>query len=124
MTYILLVGGFGLAIVALGLHRLNRPQCRSHIWTMTTNPESRTSGDVELTDELLERLAGEAEEGYPVEQIRPRSRTYMRATHHARRPPPTRCMVCRRYLVPTWKRWWSTARRRTQLAWLRWHWRR
>jgi hypothetical protein len=33
-----------------------------------------TSGGVELTDELIERLAGEAEEGYDVERLRPRSR--------------------------------------------------
>ena len=33
-----------------------------------------TSGGVELTDELIERLAREAEEGYDVGQLRPRSR--------------------------------------------------
>jgi predicted HicB family RNase H-like nuclease len=33
-----------------------------------------TSGGIELTDELVERLAQEAEEGYAVERLRPRSR--------------------------------------------------
>lgn len=31
-----------------------------------------TSGGVELTDELIERLAREAEEGYDVERLLPR----------------------------------------------------
>lgn len=33
-----------------------------------------TSGGVELTDELIERLADEAERGYEDEQLRPRGR--------------------------------------------------
>jgi CRISPR-associated endonuclease/helicase Cas3 len=33
-----------------------------------------TSGGVELTDELIERLAAEAEEGYDVEELRPAPR--------------------------------------------------
>lgn len=33
-----------------------------------------TSGGVELTDELIEQLAREAEEGYGVRRLRPRSR--------------------------------------------------
>lgn len=31
-----------------------------------------TSGGVELTDEVIERLADEAEQGYPIERMRPR----------------------------------------------------
>jgi CRISPR-associated endonuclease/helicase Cas3 len=39
-----------------------------------SNSEYGSSGGVELTDELIERLAREAEEGYDVERLRPRSR--------------------------------------------------
>ncbi len=39
-----------------------------------SSSEYGTSGGVELTDELIERLAREAEEGYDVERLRPRSR--------------------------------------------------
>lgn len=39
-----------------------------------SNSEYRTSGGVELTDELIARLAGEAEEGYDVRRLRPLSR--------------------------------------------------
>jgi hypothetical protein len=39
-----------------------------------SNSEYGSSGGVELTDELIERLAQEAEEGYEVERLRPRSR--------------------------------------------------
>jgi hypothetical protein len=39
-----------------------------------SSSEYGSSGGVELTDELIERIAGEAEEGYDVERLRPRSR--------------------------------------------------
>ncbi len=45
------------------------------------NSKYGTSGGVELTEELIERLAGEAEEGYDVERLRPRS-------SHGRPPTP------------------------------------
>lgn len=38
-----------------------------------SNSDHGTSGGVELTDELVERLAKEAEHGYDVERLRPRS---------------------------------------------------
>lgn len=39
-----------------------------------SNLNPPVSGGVELTDELIERLAAEAERGYDLEQLRPRSR--------------------------------------------------
>lgn len=35
-------------------------------------PEHGTSGGVGLTDEMIDRLAQEAEQGYPIERLRPR----------------------------------------------------
>lgn len=39
-----------------------------------TDEPLRTSGGVELTDELIERLAAEAEAGYDVSKLQPRRR--------------------------------------------------
>lgn len=38
----------------------------------TARTSTLTSGGVELTDDLIDRLAAEAEAGYDVERLRPR----------------------------------------------------
>jgi hypothetical protein len=56
-----------------------------------SNAEKKTSGGVELTDEVLDRAAAEAEEGYDVEQIRPRMRSAGGASPVERGEDPGRC---------------------------------
>jgi hypothetical protein len=44
-------------------------------YELTFKRRTATSGDVELTDEVMDGLAEEAEEGYDVKRLRPRERS-------------------------------------------------